>query len=480
MPFKNPEDEKKELTYQDVFLYPQYSEIGSRMGVDLTPSRQLPLTIPLIVANMNAVAGKRMTETVTRRGGLVVLPQDKTYEQIKFMVEYLKGCHPVYETPVVLKERDSVQKALNLIHKRSHGAVLVVDSENKPVGIFTETDAKDKDLYTPIDKVMTKNLVTMSDGADYKQVYNELVAQRLPVMPIVDSQGKLVGVLTKKGALRAEIYKPALNDRGEFLTCVAVGINANLEKRINALIEMRVDLIVLDTAHGHQNKMLDAIKFARSILGPDKPLMAGNVVTAQAAEDMINAGVSMLKVGVGPGAACTTRMMTGVGRPQFSAVYEVSRVAKGSGVEVCADGGCKHPRDVALALSAGANFAMVGTWFAGTYESPADIQISNDGRLFKENFGMASNRAVKDRTDALDPFAQAKKEYFVEGISRGKMYLKAGEESVEDIIDKITAGVRSSFAYAGVSNLQEFHEKVLIGVQSASGYQEGKPVEERW
>lgn len=480
MQFLHPQDAQKELTYNDVFLVPQRSDISSRMDVDLTPPEQIGTTIPIVVANMTAVAGRRMAETIARRGGLVILPQDMPLQRIKTIVEYVKNRPHLVETPVVLPEDESVQTALNLIHKRSHGTVLVTDNQERPVGIFTQKDAWQRDRHAQLRDVMTRELITISDVSNPESVFNTLVKQRISTAPVIDPQGKLLGVVTRKGMVRARLYKPAKNNKGELLTSAAVRIRSDLESSIKQLTEIGIDIIVLDTAHGHQKRMLDAIATARSILGPHKPLVAGNIVTAQAAEDYIKAGANILKVGVGPGAACKTRMMTGVGRPQFSAVYEVSQVAKQHGAYVWADGGCKHPRDVALALAAGASSVMIGSWFAGTYESPADIQFDEQGRMYKEQFGMASSRAVTNRHREDDAFELAYRTFFEEGVSQSRMYLKPGQESVEDIIDQITAGVRSACTYAGAKDIKTFHQQAVVGTQSAWGYKEGRPVHESW
>ena len=238
-------------------------------------------------------------------------------------------------------------------------------------------------------------------------------------------------------------------------------------------------MLVIDTAHGHQLKTLRAIEAVRAV-APDVPIVAGNVVTIDGTRDLVNAGADIVKVGVGPGAMCTTRMMTGVGRPQFSAVLECAAEAKRLGKEIWADGGVRHPRDVALALAAGAANVMFGSWLAGTYESAADTLRDPDGRLYKESFGMASNRAVKNRSRSETPFERARKELFEEGISTSRMYLDAERPGVEDIIDDIVAGVRSACTYAGAASIAEFHERAVVGVQSAAGYSEGLPVGTSW
>lgn len=480
MKFLNPQANQFEMTYNDVFLVPQYSDITSRTQVDITPSGNLGTAIPVVIANMNAVAGKRMAETVARRGGLVVLPQDMNWDRVQKTVQYIKNCHPLYETPVVLNEDETIQTALNLIGKRSHGAVIVIDKEYRPVGIFTEKEGRNQDRYTSLKRVMRTDLITCTSSMSPQDMFMMLDKNRISLLPIVYPDGTLAGVMTKKGAVRSTIYRPAQNQDGHLLTAAAVGINKKLEAVVGFLLTIGVDVIVLDTAHGHQKRMLDAIRVVRKLIGPDRPLVAGNVVTGEATKDFIEAGASIVKVGVGPGAMCTTRMATGTGRPQFSAVLECSRVARELGGAVWADGGVKHPRDVAIALAAGASHVMVGSWFAGTHESVGDLLYDEQGRAYKENYGMASRRAVVNRNDAAAIFEQAQREYFEEGISTSRMYLKRGAESAEDILDSITAGVRSACTYAGARSLEEFYDKAVVGIQTAAGYNEGKPVAESW
>ncbi|MBU0614239.1 GuaB1 family IMP dehydrogenase-related protein [Patescibacteria group bacterium] len=475
MKFLHLQDEDKELTYSDVFLMPQYSNVGSRMNVDIAPKSVPGMQIPIIVANMTAVAGRRMAETVARRGGLVVLPQDLSLSKVGEIVSYVKSCHHLYETAVVVNQTESVQTALNLIHKRAHKGVVIVDDEYRPVGIFTEKDAELRDRFGLISEAMTKDLVTVSNSANPQEIFDVLQKTRFSFVPVIDGDGKLVGVMTQKGVLRSYIYKPAVNEKGELLTAVAVGINGGLQEKLRALQEMKVDVIVLDTAHGHQQKMVEALKIARNILGSEAVIAAGNVASARAAEDLIRAGANIIKVGIGPGAMCITRMMTGVGRPQFSAVKEVSAATHSMGGFVWADGGIKDPRDVALAIAAGADCAFAGSLFAATYESPADMYQDEEGNFYKENFGMASKRAVIDRNRKLDAYEVAKREFFEEGISRSRLYLRSGSKSAEEILDKMTAGLRSACTYTGANSLKEFQEKAVIGVQTPSGYSEGKP-----
>ena len=468
-----------DLTYNDVFMVPSMSNVASRLDVDLSTSDQIGTNIPIVVSNMTAVAGRRMAETVARRGGLVVLPQDIPLDIIQNVVEHVKSRHPIFETPITLAPEDTLGEAISLIHKRAHGAVIVVDAQNRPLGVFTEHDASGFDRFTQLKNVMNLDMVCFNDTQTVSEIHDALVEQRLSFAPVIDANGVLVGAVTRKGALRSTIYKPALNSRGEFLTSVAVGINGNPAQRARDLVALGVDVLVIDTAHGHQATMIRAIEAVRAA-APKVPIVAGNVVTRDGTRDLINAGADIIKVGVGPGAMCTTRMMTGVGRPQFSAVLESAEVARSMGKHVWADGGVRYPRDVALAVAAGASSVMFGSWLAGTYESAADTLRDTEGRLYKESFGMASNRAVKNRTRTETAFERAKKELFEEGISSSRMYLDSQRPGVEDIIDQIVAGLRSSCTYAGAASLEEFHDRAVVGIQSSAGYDEGRPLGTSW
>ena len=250
-------------------------------------------------------------------------------------------------------------------------------------------------------------------------------------------------------------------------------------KKTEELLATGVDCLVVDTAHGHQDRMVEALAAVRS-LDPQIPVAAGNVVSAEGVRELVAAGADIVKVGVGPGAMCTTRMMTGVGRPQLSAVMECAEAARELGKHVWADGGVRHPRDVALALVAGASNVMIGSWFAGTYESAADVQRDADGGLYKESFGMASNKAVRQRARHESAFDRGRKELFDEGISTSRMYIDPERPGVEDLLDQIVAGVRSACTYTGARTVDELHELAVVGVQSTAGFEEGRPMPSTW
>ena len=478
MRFLTEQQPPHDLAYSDVFLVPSRSAVASRLDVNLAAVDGSGTTIPVIVANMTAVAGRRMAETVARRGGLAVLPQDIPADVVAEVVSWVKSRDLVHDTPLTLGPEATTGHALSLLPKRAHGAVIVVE-DGYPVGVVTESDCQGVDRFTQLRQVMSAELLTLPAGTDPEHAFELLYGGRHRLAPVVDATGRCVGIMTRTGALRATLYQPATDRHGRLRIGAALGINGDVAGKAKLLLDAGADLLVVDTAHGHQDKMIHALHAVRDA-SPAVPVVAGNVVTAAGVADLVEAGADIVKVGVGPGAMCTTRMMTGVGRPQFSAVLECSAEARRLGAHVWADGGVRHPRDVALALAAGASNVMIGSWFAGTYESPGDVFRDADGRLYKESFGMASARAVRLRTAADSPFERARKELFEEGISSSRMYLDPQRPGVEDLIDSITAGLRSACTYAGAVDLDELHERAIVGVQGAAGYTEGMPLPVSW
>ncbi len=479
MHFLNDQVPEQDLTYSDVFMVPRRSAVDSRLDVDLATHDGTGTTIPIVVANMTAVAGRRMAETIARRGGLAVIPQDIPIDVVAEVISWTKRRCLVHETPITLNPESTVGEALNLLPKRAHNAVVVIDTQRRPIGLVTDTDCAGVDRFAQLHEVMSTDLLTIPAGTTPEDAFATLHDFRHRLAPVVDTSGALVGVLTRTGALRSTLYDPAVDAQDRLRIAAAVGINGDVAGRAAQLVEAGADVLVMDTAHGHQEKMIQALQKVRA-LDPSVPLVAGNVVTAEGTRDLIGAGADIVKVGVGPGAMCTTRMMTAVGRPQFSAVLECAAQARSLGRSVWADGGVRHPRDVALALAAGATNVMIGSWFAGTFESPGDVQRDAQGRMYKESFGMASARAVRLRTSDDTPFERARKALFEEGISSGRMYLDPERPSVEDLVDEVVAGVRSSMTYTGARTLEEFHDSGTVGVQSAAGYSEGQPVPTSW
>jgi IMP dehydrogenase len=468
-----------DLTYDDVFMVPRRSSVGSRYDVDLATDDGTGATIPIVVANMTAIAGKRMAETVARRGGLVVIPQDIPSQVVADVVAFVKTRHLVLDTPIQLRPDQTVAEALSLIPKRSHRAAVVLDDQHHPVGVVLEDDCAEVDRFAQAHQVMRPIEVLIDEDTEPRKAFDALDDARAAIAVGVDTDGQLVGVLTRTGALRATLYRPAVDDAGSLRIAAAVGVNGDVGAKARALLDAGVDCLVVDTAHGHQDRMIEALQAVRA-LDPEVPVAAGNVVDADGTRALAEAGADIIKVGVGPGAMCTTRMMTGVGRPQFSAVRECAAAARDLGAHVWADGGVRHPRDVALALAAGASSVMIGSWFAGTHESPGDLLEDADGRPFKVSFGMASARAVASRTSSESAFDRARKGLYEEGISSSRMYLDRARPGVEDLLDQISAGVRSACTYAGAATLAELHERAVVGVQSAAGFHEGRPLATSW
>lgn len=475
MRFLHPErDEHLELALEDVFIVPDLFDGGSRLDVDLTPDDFGGASHPIVSANMNAVTGKRMAETMARLGGLGVLPQDMTIATVRRIAQHVHQAHVRFDTPLVVGPEATLRDVQGLIHKRAHDMVIVVQDE-RPLGILTQADLQDRDQYTLAANAMSPDVITLQASDDARSMYEKMRTSRVSSAPVVDSDGRLVGIVGRWDPVRQSILEPALGAAGKLQVAGAVGISGESADRAAALVEVGVDCVVVDTAHGHQRRMLATLEAVRSATGGKVPIIAGNVCTRAGTAALLDAGADIVKVNVGPGAMCTTRMQTGVGRPSFSSVLACAREAHARGAKVWADGGVRHPRDVALYLAAGASRVMVGTALAGTYESPGDLRTDPEGRRYKENYGMASARAVSDRTEKDDAFTRARKAFFREGISTSKIYLRPGFESVGDIVVDMISGVRSTFTYVGAKSLQELREKVVVGVQTPHGYGEGTP-----
>ncbi|GGM46772.1 GMP reductase [Microbacterium saperdae] len=474
-----------DLTYSDVFLVPRRSAVTSRLQVDLAPQDGTPATLPLVASNMNSVTGPRLAAVLARRGGIGVLPQDMPLQDLDRAIRDVKAQPVLWDTPLVLPPDAPVAEALRLLPATAGHGIVVAHGRgeievDQILGILPATrlatalpDAQLGDLV----RVGTPSLDAEDIGSE-RHAFDVITDAGVEMVTVVH-HGHLVGTLSARSALRSTLYGPALDSDGRLAVAAAVGINGDVAAKARALAAAGVDVLVVDTAHGHQEGMLRALRAVAEI-GLDIPIVAGNIVTADGVNDLVDAGATILKVGVGPGAMCTTRMMTAVGRPQFSAVLETAQAARELGAHVWADGGVRYPRDVALALAAGAASVMIGSWFAGTIEAPGALQRDSDGRIFKESWGMASTKAVQARFERLDAYERARKELFAEGISSSKIYLDPLRPGVEDLLDMITSGVRSSFTYAGAASVPEFHDRALVGLQSAAGYEEGKALPVSW
>lgn len=468
-----------DLTYSDVFLVPSRSDVGSRLGVDLSTVDGTGMRIPLVSSNMNAVTDTRMAAAMARRGGLAVLPQDLIAEEVTERIHWVKAQATGWAAPFFADADETVGELLERVPPVS-GVPVAIQRRGDTVAIIDAValDRMPRDAKLGNLTHLAAVEIDANELSDPRAAF-ELFDREEHSFVAVRAEGELVGGLSQTDALRTTIYPPAVDAQGRLRVAAALGLRGDVVARARELCEAGVDVLVLDTAHGHQGSMLRALEQVRGAeLGV--PLVAGNIVSASGARDLVRAGANILKVGVGPGAMCTTRMMTAVGRPQFSAVLECAEAAAHHGAHVWADGGVRYPRDVALALAAGASAVMIGSWFAGTVEAPGRVLTDENGARYKESFGMASTRAVDGRFANLPSYERARKRLFAEGISHSKILIDPERPSVDDLVDMITTGVRSSCTYAGAKSLPEFHDRAKVGIQSAAGYEEGKALPVSW
>ena len=469
-----------DLTYSDVFLVPGQSAVTSRLDVSLAPNDGTGATIPIVSANMNSVTGPRLAASLARRGGLGVLPQDMHLQDLDAAIRWVKDQSVRFDTPFVFAPDATVETALRQVPAVPGQGIVIHSADGGYLGCIVASR-----LATALPDARLGDLLhgelTALDADDVdgpRRAFDLMTEADIDFAPVLH-HGVVVGTLSRKSALRSTLYQPTLDAHGRLKVAAAIGINGDVAAKARALAAAGVDILVIDTAHGHQEGMLRALGIIAG-LNLGLPIVAGNVVTKDAVRDLVGAGATIVKVGVGPGAMCTTRMMTAVGRPQFSAVLETATAARELGAHVWADGGVRYPRDVALALAAGAASVMIGSWFAGTTEAPGTLNVDARGGVYKESWGMASTKAVQARFERLDAYDLARKTLFAEGISSSKIYLDPLRPSIEDLLDMITSGVRSSFTYAGATTVADFHAKALVGIQSAAGYEEGKALPVSW
>jgi len=474
MKFNNPIYENEELAYEDVFLFQNYFDGKSRLDADVKPTVNIWTNIPIITANMNAVSGKRMAETMARYWWLSVLPQDMDIETLTMIIKHIKNANIQYDTPITVKAHNTIRDALWIIHKRAHNSVILVDDGWKAISIFKPQDLENLDQFTLLGNISRPKLITWKIWISDEAAFDIMDEKWISSLPIIDDLWTLKWILTKKNTLRNSLYKPSLDENEKLNVAVAVGINS-FDEKVQVLFDLWVRIFVLDTAHGYQKSMIENIKKIRSMYGNKITVIAWNVITEDATRDLILAWADGVKVWIGPWAMCTTRMKTWVGRPQFTAVYKCAQEAKKHGWFIRADGGIKTARDFILALAAWASHVMRGTRWAGTFESVGDVKYDEEWKMYKENYGMASKKAVSNRSQNLSKFQQAQKQMFREWISSSRIYIRPWMESVWDIVDECMAGLRSSMTYLGASNLAEFSEKAIVWVQTSAGFVEGTP-----
>ncbi len=456
------------LTYDDVLLVPAYSEVMPRdVNVSTQFTKKIRINVPIVSAAMDTVTEAAMAIAMAQEGGIGVLHKNMSIEAQANEVRKVKRSESgMIQDPVTLPETAIVADALAIMKEFKIGGIPVVDKNNKLVGIVTNRDLRfEKRMSRPVREIMTsENLITVSDAKDMQKAEAILQKYKIEKLPVVNKTGKLVGLITYKDIIKIKLKPSACKDDfGRLRVAAAVGVTADTMERVDALYKIGVDAIVIDTAHGHSKGVIDMLKKVKKAY-PKLQVIVGNIATGEAAKDLVKAGADAVKVGIGPGSICTTRVIAGVGVPQLTAVYEVAKALKGSGVPVIADGGIRFTGDLVKALAAGANTIMAGSLFAGVEESPGTTIIF-EGRKFKNYRGMGSIEAMqkgsKDRyfQDAEDDI----KKLVPEGIV-GRVPFKG---NLSEVIYQMIGGLRAGMGYCGASNIEFLQKSKFIRISSA-------------
>ena len=469
----NSKFQKEGLTCDDVLLIPGKSDVTPNMiklGTRLAGN--VWLNTPIMTAAMDTVTDSRMAIAIAREGGIGIIHKNMTVEQQADEVDKVKRSeNGVIVNPFSLTEDHIVADANDLMGKYRISGVPIVDRQGKLVGIITNRDMRFlTDYNSKISEVMTKdNLITAPVGTTLDQAQEILRSHKIEKLPIVDENGYLKGLITIKDIEKTVQYPNSARDsRGRLLCGAAIGVTANVLERAKALIDAQADVLVLDSAHGHSENIMKCVKMIKEAF-PDTPLIAGNIATAEAAEDLIAAGADCLKVGIGPGSICTTRVVAGIGVPQITAVYDVACVAQKYDIPVIADGGIKYSGDIVKALAAGANVVMLGSLLAGCAEAPGETEIYQ-GRQFKVYRGMGSPGAMAcGSKDSY--FQEGAKKLVPEGVE-GRVPFKG---PVADTIFQLVGGIRSGMGYCGCVDIPTLHEKAKFIRITGAGLKESHP-----
>ena len=462
------------FTYDDVLLVPSYSDVLPR-EVDISSmfSRNINLNIPIISAAMDTVTESKMAIAIAQEGGLGVLHKNLTIEQQANEVRKVKRAeNGMILDPITLNEDAFVVDALNIMAEFKIGGIPVINRDSQLVGIVTNRDLRfEKNHHRPVTEVMTKKVITTSEFTNFEEAADILQEYKIEKLPVVENDNKLIGLITYKDIIKIKARPNACKDaRGRLRVAAAVGIAGDFHKRVDALVNESVDAIVIDTAHGHSKGVIQAARLLKKNY-PDIELIVGNIATYEAGKDLLKAGVDAIKVGVGPGSICTTRVIAGIGVPQLSAIYDVAKAVKGTNVPVIADGGIRFTGDIVKAIAAGANSIMAGSLFAGVDESPGETIIF-EGRKYKTYRGMgpieAMQKGSKDRyfQDAEDDI----RKLVPEGIV-GKVPYKG---SLSEVIHQLVGGLRGGMGYTGSGTIKKLQQAKFIKITPA-GVVEGHP-----
>lgn len=464
------------LTYDDVLLVPAYSEVLPReVNISSQFTKNITLHTPVVAAAMDTVSESSMAIAMARSGGIAVIHKNMSIAAQAAEVRKVKRSESgMIQDPITLHETANVGDALTIMAEHKIGGIPVVDAEGVLKGIVTNRDLRfEKNYEKPIREVMTsENLVTTDKPKDLETAESILQEKKIEKLPVVSADGKLMGLITYKDILKLRRYPNACKDNFGRLRCAAaVGVTGDTMDRVEALVKAGVDAVVIDTAHGHSKGVIETLKKVKAAFGDKIDVIVGNIATGAAAKALVEAGADGVKVGIGPGSICTTRVIAGVGVPQLTAVIDVAEALKGTGVPMIADGGIRYTGDIAKAIAGGASTIMIGSMLAGTEESPGET-IIYEGRKFKSYRGMGSLEAMqhgsKDRyfQDAEDDI----KKLVPEGIS-GRVPFKG---SVMEVMHQIIGGLRAGMGYCGASNISQLQEAKFIRITNA-GIKESHP-----
>ena len=464
---------KEGLTFDDVLLVPQKSEVlPQNVRTETHLTKKIKLNIPLMSAGMDTVTESKMAISMARQGGIGIIHKNMTIEEQALEVDKVKRSESgVIVDPFYLTKNHTIKDADNIMARYKISGVPIVDEDNKLIGIITNRDIKfEDDMEKSIEEAMTKeNLVTAREGIDLVEAQAILKKNKIEKLPIVDGEGHLKGLITIKDIEKKIQYPNSAKDsHGRLLCGAAVGIGSDLIERVTALVKANVDVIVLDSAHGHSRGVINAVTRIKEVY-PELQVIAGNVATAQATEDLIKAGADCVKVGIGPGSICTTRVVAGIGVPQLTAVMDCAEVASKYDTPIIADGGIKYSGDIVKALAGGAAVCMMGSMFAGTEESPGETVLYK-GRSYKTYRGMGSiaamERGSKDRY-----FQNDAKKLVPEGVEGMVPY----KGKVEDIVFQMIGGIRSGLGYCGSETIVDLQEKAQFVKITAASLKESHP-----
>lgn len=475
---KNPLSNKiygEGLTFDDVLVRPQYSDVLPRdVNTRTQLTRKLWLNIPLMSAAMDTVTESAMAIAMAREGGIGIIHKNMSIQDQAREVSRVKRADSgMIMNPITLQGNATLAEALKIMRENRIGGIPVVDNQNILVGIITNRDlCFEKNLSKPIQEVMTsQNLITGKDGTDLSKAETILQRYKIEKLPIVDDNNMLLGLITFKDIQKVKSYpKACKDDFGRLLAGAAVGVTSDTQERVEALVKAGVDVIALDTAHGHSKGVIQELKNIKKNF-PDLQVIVGNIATGEAALDLVKAGADSLKVGVGPGSICTTRVIAGIGAPQLSAVLEVVEAVQGTGVPVIADGGIRYSGDLVKAMVAGADVVMAGGIFAGTEEAPGETTLY-EGRKVKSYRGMGSIEAMKQ--GSKDRYFQDAEDEIAKLVPEGIVGHVAFKGKVSEVIYQFVGGLRAGMGYCGAPTIEELKKAQFVRITS-SGIRESHP-----